>query len=212
MMKKTLFALLFLPISIFAQDNNNISSTNKEIIYLKVNNASSGYYNPATNMHSGGTFPSYNFRVGESDNSRSVGFNGSNLRPYLAGNLEALKELDTFKRKRSWMVGGIGIMAAGGIIVAVNGVSTGTGQYTTDFRTGERVEKEEITAIGVFGLGVMIGGLIVTGVNGNGATKHVVRAVEIYNKGLSNYETTVSLKLRPQLNPHYAGVGLTLQF
>ena len=56
-----------------------VINNDKEIIYLKVKEASSGNLNPATRMNSGGSFPSYSFRVGRDGIYKGVGFNGSNL-------------------------------------------------------------------------------------------------------------------------------------
>lgn len=184
------------------------SDGEKEIIYLKVNNASSGFYKPATNSYSGGTFPSYSFRIGEDGKSNSVGFTGSALRPYLEGNPEALAELDRFKKKRNGMLTGIGIFVAGGALTAIIGVNEGTGEFTRDFQTGEMVEKQKIKPGGILGIGVMLTGIIVTGVNGSGATKHVVKAVEIYNEGISPTSTSLlNIKIAPEINPSMIGAG-----
>ncbi len=211
---KIIFTLLIISLSIhsidsLAQDNEGAD----EIIYLKVNNASSGFYNPATNSYSGGSFPSYYFRIGEDGKSTSVGFTGSALRPYLEGNPEALTELDRFKKKRNGMLTGVGIFVAGGALTAIIGVNEGTGEFTRDFQTGEMVEKQKIKPGGIIGIGVMLTGIIVAGVNGNGATKHVVKAVEIYNEEISPTSTSsLSIKIAPKINTSMIGAGFKLSW
>lgn len=202
--------ILFTPSLLLAQATNN----DKEIIYLKVKEASSGNLNPATGMNSGGSFPSYSFRVGREGSFQGVGLNGSKLRPYLLGDSEALAELDKFRSKRNWMVGGIGILLAGGIYIASVGLTEGTGSYTRDYQGGtlDPVEKQEITSSGIFGIGVMVGGLIITAVNGIGATKHVVNAVELYNSNISKTNSSLNLNISPTINLNLVGAKISLDF
>ena len=78
--------LLFTPSLLLAQ----ATKSDKEIIFLKVKEASSGSFNSETGMNSGGSFPSYSFRVGREGSFQGVGFTGSKLRRYLSGNPQAL--------------------------------------------------------------------------------------------------------------------------
>lgn len=203
---------LFICCSVSAQETK--TSEKKEVIFLKVKEASSGYFNPATGMNSGGSFPSYSFRVGRDGIYKGVGFNGSNLRPHLIGDSEAIAELDKFRSKRNWMIGGIGILLAGGIYIASVGVTEGTGSYTRDYQGGtlKPVEKQKITTEGIFGISLMVGGLIITAVNGIGATKHVVNAVELYNSNISNTQRTSNIKVSTILNSQLIGARVSLNF
>tara|TARA_R110000868_G_scaffold378658_3_gene644177 strand:+ start:36365 stop:36994 length:630 start_codon:yes stop_codon:yes gene_type:complete len=207
-MKSLLSFIIFLtlPILSFAQ----ASDSTKKNIFLKVNNATSGFYNPAINSYSGGSFPSYFFRIGEDGKSTNIGFTGSKLRPHLIGNLEALAELDRFKKKKNGIVAGLGVFALGGVLTAVIGVNEGTGKFTRDFQTGEQIEKQKIKPGGIFGIGVMLTGIVITGVSGNGATKHVVRAVEIYNNGIAPKTSQLKISISPRINYSTLGGGITL--
>lgn len=198
--------------SLLAQTGSTESEGTDEIIYLKEKSASAGFYNPATNMNSGGSFPSYTFRIGENGETLPVGFYGDNLRPYLLGNEAALAELDTFKKKRSWMLGGVGIVALGAVTVAITGINEGTGEYTFDPRSGSRTEKQKLKPAGLVGVGIMITGLVVSATNGIGATKYVVRAVEVHNNRTSPKPVSTVLRIAPKVNTSMAGIGITLSW
>jgi hypothetical protein len=202
--------LLFTPSLLLAQ----ATKSDKEIIFLKVKEASSGSFNSETGMNSGVSFPSYSFRVGREGSFQGVGFNGSKLRPYLSGNPKALAELDKFRSKRNFMITGVGLLIGGGIYVASNGVTEGTGSYTRDYQGGtlDPVEKQEITSSGIFGISLIVGGLIITAVNGIGATKHVVNAVELYNSNISKTNSSINLNISPTINLNLVGAKVSLDF
>lgn len=203
-------ALLILFLFSLASLNAQVPDSSAKKIYLTVKGATSGFYDPSTGMTSGGSFPSYSFKIGEDGRIQEVGFSGGALRPYLEGNPDAIAELDIFKKRRNNMMLGIGIFVGGGIYLAINGVTEGTGEFTFDPRENKQVEKQQITTNGVVGIGIMITGLIVTAANGIGATKHIERAVEIFNSDLAPKTTAYKIQLKPKLDQTMLGGGLSI--
>jgi len=61
---------------------------------------------------------------------------------------------------------------------------------------------------------VALTGIIVAGVNGNGATKYVERAVKAYNKDLGvsydEEQTVMKINFNPIITPDFVGAGFKL--
>jgi hypothetical protein len=121
---------------------------------------------------------------------KSAGFFGQNLRPYLAGNQEALKELNNYRRQK-WMflaermtfVGAVGLY--GQQVLAKPEVQ----QYSNNTQK---------VAIGVAAVSLLSNIFITRHTN-----EHFQRAVEAHNAGLPAARTGALQQLRP------SAVGLT---
>ncbi len=183
-------------------------STEKKPIQLKSKSASSGYYSPGFGQ-TGGSVPSYTFRVGYYGIEQKVSYFGDNLREIVKDNPEALAHMNTFAKKRKGMVTGF-IMAGSGVLLTAVGLEK-TGEQTFDPRTGQNEDKYGLKPIGIVGIGMAFTGIIVAAVNGNGATKYIENAVKAYNKGLgiNSYdgETALRINFSPQITPDYIGAG-----
>jgi hypothetical protein len=145
--------------------------------------------------------PQHNFDFlapGETGNNyQSAGFFGQKLRPYLAGNREALAHLDDYRRQKTlFLIDRILAVGAFGVY----------GQQI--FAHGEAVyfNTPQKVAIGVFATSVLATALI----NRNTNT-HMLRAVTAYNAGVAHVggwqrlqPTTVVLGISPAGQPMLA--------
>ena len=132
---------------------------------------------------SGGTSVSYSFRVGDGP-EQSAGFTGAGLRPALASNPEALAELGRFRSKRVRSTIGASVLVGGVVTALIIGINDPTGERVFDPRTGQTVDKTTPNAVAFVPIGIGIVGLFYAGANYTGASRHIERAVTIYNDGV----------------------------
>lgn len=207
---KAIIILLFFTFtsSLYAQQTETL----KKPIQLKSKSATSGYYSPGFG-YTGGSEPSYIFRVGNFGIEKKVSYFGDNLKEIVKDNPEALAHMNSFAKKRKNMVTGY-VMSVGGVILTVALGAEKTGEQSFDPRTGQNEDKYAIKPIGFVGMGMALTGIIVAAVNGNGATKYVENAVEAYNKGLDltskEGETVMKINFVPTINSNFIGAGFKL--
>jgi len=203
----TLSILLSFNGVLFGQETEK--QTAKKPIQLKSKSATAAYYSPGFG-YTGGSEPSYVFRVGYFGIEKKVSYFGDNLKEIVKDNPEALAHMNTFAQKRKNMVTGY-VMSVGGVLLTVALGTEKTGDQTFDPRTGQNEDKYAIKPIGIVGVGMALTGIIVAAVNGNGATKYVENAVEAYNKGLDltseEGETVMKINFAPTINPSFVGAG-----
>jgi hypothetical protein len=201
--------------TLYAQEAEQ--ETEKKPIQLKSKSATAGYYSPGFNGmgggFSGGSEPSYTFRVGNFGIEQKVSYFGDNLKEIVKDNPDALAHMNTFAKKRKNMVTGY-VISVGGVVLAVALGAEKTGEQSFDPRTGQSGDKYAIKPIGIVGIGVALTGIIVAGVNGNGATKYVERAVKAYNKDLGvsydEEQTVMKINFNPIITPDFVGAGFKL--
>ena len=123
------------------------------------------------------------------ENYQSAGFFGQRLRPYLAGNAEALSRLDDYRRQKTFFlldrmvaVGALGVY--GGLVFEKDKFP----QYTST---------PQLVAGGFF-----VGSLLTTLFINRNTNSHFQHAVEAYNAGKSR--SAIPVRLRPSA----LGVGL----
>ncbi len=155
------------------------------------------------------TSVSYSFRVGDGP-EQSAGFTGGGLRPALASSPEALAELDRFRRKRTQSVIGGAVLLAG-VVAAGLTINEPTGERVFDPRTGRNEPKNQLNPVGLIPLGVGIAGLIYAGANYTGSSRHIQRAVALYNDGVAGRGRT-ALAVAPSLGLSGPGVQLSLSW
>lgn len=200
----TISFLLIFSSLILAQE----SETRKKPIQLKSKSATAAYYSPGFG-YTGGSEPSYIYRVGYFGIEKKVSYFGDNLRDEIKDNPEALKQMNIFAKKRKNMVTGY-VVAGSGMILTAFGLEK-TGQQTFDPRTGQYQDKYGLKPIGIMGLGMAFTSIIVAIVNGSSTTKHIENAVEAYNKGLDitseEGEAVMKINFAPTINPSFIGAG-----
>ena len=132
---------------------------------------------------SGGTSVSYSFRVGDGP-EQSAGFTGAGLRPALASNPEALAELGHFQSKRVQSVIGASVLLGGVLTAMAVGINEPTGERVFDPRTGQTVDRTTVNAVAFVPIGIGVVGLLYAGATYTGSSRHIERAVTIYNDGV----------------------------
>ncbi|GEM_PF-2047263 len=202
----TFFSFLLFSTSIIAQESD--TKTTKKPIQLKSKSASAAYYSPGFG-YTGGSNPSYIYRVGYFGIEQKVSFFGDNLREEVKDNPEALEQMNIFAKKKKNLVAGY-VVAGSGIVLTAFGLEK-TGQQTFDPRTNQYQDKYGLKPIGIMGMGMAFTGIIVAIVNGSSATKYIENAVEAYNNGLdlTSEEGTTVMKINfaPTINPNFVGAG-----
>ncbi len=201
--------LLFFSTLLIAQSGHN---SKQEPIQLRSKSSSSTYYSPDYG-YTGGNSPSFTFRVGFSGKEQKVSYFGNNLKQLVKDNEQALAEMNTFAKKRRGMVIGYA-MVGGGIVATIAGVEK-RGVQSVDLRTGKVDSKYTLKGLGILGVGTAFVGIIAIAINGDGITKYVERAVQIYNGDLGIVSTyrdgaSMDIKLTPSIEPNYIGIGLTV--
>lgn len=123
------------------------------------------------------------------DNYKTAGFFGQKLRPYLAGNAEALAHLDDYRRQKTFfLIDRIVAVGAFGLY-GQQILGNGDKQY---FNTTQQV------AIGVFAAS-----LLATTVINRNTNSHLQRAVKSFNNDSAH------TSLWPRLRPTAVGVAAT---
>ncbi|WP_345127293.1 hypothetical protein [Hymenobacter antarcticus] len=121
------------------------------------------------------------------DNYKSAGFFGQNLRPYLAGNPQALAHLDDYRRQKTlFLIDRLVAVGAFGLY-GQQILGNGERQY---FNSTQQV------AIGVFAASMLASTVINRNTN-----SHLQRAVTAYNTGLAHH------RIWPRLLPEAMGLG-----
>ena len=121
------------------------------------------------------------------DNYKTAGFFGQNLRPYLAGNPEALAHLDDYRRQKTLFL--IDRLIAVGAFGLYGQQILGNGERRY-FNSTQQV------AIGVFAASLLASTVINRNTN-----SHLQRAVKAYNTGLAHQ------RVWPRLRPAAIGLG-----
>lgn len=123
----------------------------------------------------------------DGDNYKTAGFFGQNLRPYLAGNPEALAHLDDYRRQKTLFL--IDRLVAVGAFGLYGQQILGNGERRY-FNSTQQV------AIGVFAASLLASTVINRNTN-----SHLQRAVTAYNTGLAHHSVW------PRLRPTAIGLG-----
>jgi len=124
------------------------------------------------------------------DNYQSAGFFGQKLRPYLAGNTEALESLDRYKRQKTLFL--IDRIVAVGSVGLYGQQVFAPGKFPQYFGNAQKV------AAGLF-----VTSLVATLFINHNTNQHMQRAVEAYNAGKSHGS------LWPRLQPSSIGLAST---
>ncbi|MEP1306077.1 MAG: hypothetical protein ABJK11_15875 [Balneola sp.] len=202
----TLSILLSFNGVLFGQETKK--QTAKKPIQLKSKSATAGYYTPEFG-YSGGSTPSYTFRVGYFGIEQKVSHYGDNLKEIVKDNPEALKQMNIYARKRKNMVVGA-VIGGSGIILVALGLEK-TDEQAFDPNTGQLEDRYGFKPIGIVGMSIAVTGFVIAAVNGSGATKYIERAVKAYNKGLDltseEGETVMKINFAPTINPSFVGAG-----
>ncbi len=200
-MQSAISVLILLPLVVHAQSQDSMNAFHR--VTLRQNLFQT--YSPAGGGWNTSIF--YDFRIGDQERFRGVGFYGSALRPLMATDSSALQELDEFKRCRIHSVIGAVVML-GSVIIAASSDFQKTEGQVYDPRTGRYETKYgSLTTTGIICLVGAVTGLVYGSYYFFTSTRHLFDAVDRYNRDLPG-----SLRNeKPVFEVGFGGTGVSVR-
>ncbi|OUJ75163.1 hypothetical protein [Hymenobacter crusticola] len=177
--RRITFLVPFVMLFNAAQAQTNIT-THHPLITLSSEDKVRGLNGPQANFY---------FALDDSNDYQNAGFFGQRLRPYLAGNTEALNYLNDYRRQKTLLIGERLVFVGA---VAAYGQQVLAGDQQVYFNTKQQVI-----------IGVAAASLLANVFISRNTNRYFQRAVEEYNSGLPTSYHNMLRRLAP------TAVGLT---